>query len=373
MRIALDCRSAFQGMGGIGRYTWSLLHQFAEIGKRHEFVCYFTHLPPPAPLSLADNVSVRVFEAGMIDERLDQLILPSLLEEDEIDLYHNPTFSIPSIHGQTKLVSTVHDVVFHRHPERVEPRLRQYLDAATRRACRGADRLITVSEFSKGEIAEAYSVDASKLEVIHNGVHSPRVSPGTSFHRSLADLGLTPGGYVLYVGSIERKKNIGVLLDAFAILTDSVEFRGLKLVLAGTHVPVDLELGARLRQASSKGDVLLPGHVADEVLESLYAAASAFVYPSLYEGFGLPPLEAMLRGVPTIVAGTSSLPEVVGDAALIVDPDDASGLSAAIASVVRDGMLRSDLVRKGRLRAAEFTWRRSAERHLALYEKVARS
>jgi len=230
MRIALDERSVFRGMGGIGRYAWSLLLRLAETDRENSYVCYFTHLSPPEPVRLPPNFQIRIFEAGMIDERFDQTILPAQLEEDRVDVYHNPTFAVPVVRGRARTVATVHDVVFRRHPDLVEPRLRHYLNVATVRACRHADRIITVSEFSKRELLDLYDVDEDRVHVIHNGVEP---APSGTTATGVASLGLAPGNYVLYVGSIEPKKNVELLLLAFREAALRLG-PSIKLVLAGS-------------------------------------------------------------------------------------------------------------------------------------------
>lgn len=369
MRIGLDCRSAFAGMGGIGRYAWSLLQEFRTLASKHEVFCYFSHHAPPAPLQVPENFRVRVIEAGMVDERFDQFVLPGLLEEDEIDVYHNPTFSVPTIHGKTRLISTVHDVVFAKRPDLVEPRLNEYLHRATSRAARGASRIITVSNFSAREISECYGVSSSAITVIPNGVHA--AAQQTTDPREVRQrLGVPAEGYVLYVGSIEPKKNLELLLQALNIRKQA-DGKPMHLVLAGSHGACAKSLRDKIEACVKNGEATLTGHVTDSELEALYAGSVLFVYPSLYEGFGLPPLEAMLRGVPTIVADATSLPEVVGDAALRVDPCNPEALAGAIGSVLADASMRDQLSGMGRLRAAEFTWWKSAEAHLRVYEEVA--
>jgi glycosyltransferase involved in cell wall biosynthesis len=375
MRIAFDCRAAFQGMGGIGQYAWSLLREYAGMETSNHFVCYFTHLDPPETIPLPPNFTRRVFKAGMIDERFDQLILPSLLKEDRIDLYHNPTFAVPVIRDGATTVATVHDVVFKRHSQLVEPKLRHYLDAATRRACRTADSLITVSEFSKSEIVELYGVDPGRIIVIPNGVRPP-VPASESRDRSavrLTPLGLSTGAYVLYVGSIEPKKNINLLVSAFRMAADRLPGFPLKLALAGSRAGGVYPIERRIAELGIAGRVAVLGYVPADLLEDLYSHALMFVYPSLYEGFGLPPLEAMARGVPTIVSNSSSLPEVVGGDALIVDPAKPESLAEAIIKLAEGPLLREDLARRGLERAKRFSWRRSAEAHLDVYEMAVRS
>jgi len=355
MRIGLDCRSIYKGMGGIGRYAWCLLSELAALDRENEYVCYFTHLEPHAPIELPERFRIRKFKAGMIDERFDQLILPALLEEDRLDVYHNSTFSVPAIRTSAKTVATIHDVVFRRHPDLVEPGLRAYLDRATRRACRTADRIVTVSEFSKKELCELYPVSSERVQVIHNGVSTPplvqsRMSQGKS--------------NVLYVGSIEPKKNIELLLKAFSLLREGP----LRLVLAGSRGCYPLE--QRIKEFGLGDSVVALGYVSESELESLYANALVFVYPSHYEGFGLPPLEAMARGVPTVVSNSSSLPEVVGEGAVLVDPKDAEGLAKILVRLAKDEHERRTWSERGKVRAATMTWKTCARTHLDLYQSL---
>jgi glycosyltransferase involved in cell wall biosynthesis len=372
VRIALDCRCVFKGMGGIGRYTWSLLNEYTSLDLENDYVCYFTRLEPPAPLRLSSRFRVRVFEAGMIDERFDNLVLPSALEEDQIDLYHNPTFAVPVVRTRARTVATVHDAVFRRHPNLVEPGLRNYLDHATRRAEKHADHLITVSEFSKREIKSLYQVSEERITAIPNGVRLPNSEKSDSKDAEsvLQGRGLSPAGYILYVGSIEPKKNIDLLLQAFKEVLLRGERKGVRLALAGSRGAGQYSIEERIADLGLCENVVVLGYVSEEFLETLYREALAFVYPSLYEGFGLPPLEAMARGVPTIVSDSSSLPEVVGDAGIVVDPKSPALFAQAILDLLKSPTLRQELSKKGAERSHLFTWRQSAKRHLAVYRSI---
>jgi glycosyltransferase involved in cell wall biosynthesis len=308
----------------------------------------------------------------MIDERFDQLVLPTALEEDEVDVYHNPTFAVPLIRTRARRISTVHDVVFRRHPELVEPRLRSYLDRATERAARHADHLITVSEFSRREITALYAVEPKRISAIPNGVDVP--SSGQSSNESvLLPGGLAPGKYVLYVGRIEAKKNISTLLLAWKEVYRARADRSLKLALVGSGDPREYPLEEKIQENGLGESVQALGYVPEGALENLYRHALVFVYPSLYEGFGFPPLEAMARGVPTIVSDASSLPEVVGQDAVLVDPVGPGALSRALIDLIDRPDKRNDLSARGRKRASEFTWARSALRHREIYASVMRA
>jgi glycosyltransferase involved in cell wall biosynthesis len=251
----------------------------------------------------------------------------------------------------------------------VPGRLRDYLDRATDRSCRSADRLITVSAFSRSEISDLYHDSlrgaTEEIEVIHNGVIPP-LRHGV--HDSRAPEGPK---YLLYVGSVEPKKNILGLLEAFQTVTRAAPHRELRLMLAGSHDSKSFPIDAKLKLLGLEGKVSLLGHVSEDALEDLYAHALMFIYPSFYEGFGLPPIEAMARGIPTIVSSTSSLPEVVGDAAVTVDPERPSDLARAILELAGDEKKRVALSLKGVQRARAFSWKRSAEKHLALFESLA--
>jgi glycosyltransferase involved in cell wall biosynthesis len=289
----------------------------------------------------------------MIDPEFEQIRLPALLEDLRTDVYHGTCFSVPMAPGGTKTVATVHDVVFRRRPELVEPKLRGYLDRWTGVSCEYANAVVTVSEHSRREILELYGRDA---RVIPNAVSAEL------FEVERATLPGPP--YVLYVGSIEPKKNVEELILGFDALLAESEALPYHLVLAGsaTYTPA---LPERLRDR-----VHVLGHVPEGHLLKLYGGASAFAYLSEYEGFGLPPLEAMAAGVPTVVSNRTSLPEVTGGAATVVDPKDVEGVARGLAQAL---LAKDELgVERGKNAARRFSWRKSAEALAALYEEIAR-
>ncbi|HZU99355.1 MAG TPA: glycosyltransferase family 1 protein [Planctomycetota bacterium] len=350
MRIVLDCRSVFDGMGGIGRATASLARELPRaLTKGQELALIFGARRPKEPL--AQNVQEVTADAAMIDPEFEQIRLPALLEELRADVYHNPCFATPLAPGAAKTIATVHDVVFKRRPDLVEPKLRTYLDRWTQTSCEYADAVLTVSDYSRREIQKLYGRDAS---VIPNAV-------GEEFFR-IERKPIDGPPFVLYVGSIEPKKNVEELILGFDALFAKKRDLEHHLVLAGSvsYMPAVPE--------RAKSRVHFLGHVPEEHLRRLYGAASAFAYLSEYEGFGLPPLEAMAAGVPTVVADRTSLPEVTDGAAELVDPqkptDVARGLGAALEG--RD-QLR---IERGRKAAARFEWQKSARMLAEVYEAV---
>lgn len=370
-RIALDCRSVFPCMGGIGRHTANLARALAGVDGRNEYVLVFTHRKGESALTATETFRELSFEAGMIDQHWEQLQLPTVLSDNDIELYHNTCFSLPVVQTTRWRIATVHDVVFRVHPGLVDPGLCDYLDRWTEHSLDAADSVITVSEFSKGEIVRAYGTPPEKIHVIYNGVEArfdPTSAAGAGGHvRGKYNL---PDSFVLYVGALEPKKNIDRLLAAFALLVKSGEAQGRKLVLAGGRGGRDYDAKTAIARAGIAEHVLVTGYVDDEDMVSLLQAADLFVYPSLYEGFGLPPLEAMACGVPTVVSDATSLPEVVGEGALIAPAEDVGGLAETMARGLRDETLRRQLADRGRRRAAEFTWERAAQQTLALYDAV---
>ena len=383
MKVLFDARSVFQGMGGIGRATAALAREIPrQLGAGDELLILRTkggHARAPlqevgrartpqghgnAPLHDGSNPAVQELECegAMIDPCFEQAVLPGLLEEHRVDLFHGTCFAVPVAPSTVAKVATVHDVVFRRHPELVDPRLADALDRATAIACSTADRIVTVSNHARGEIAALYGRDRGVV-VVPNGVAESflgverRAPPDAPF--------------ILYVGSLERKKNVPALLRGFAALLRRAPELPHQLVLVGGAGGQAFDLEAALAEVGDARErVHVLGHVPEPTLHALYAAADAFVYLSAYEGFGLPPLEAMAAGVPTLVADRSSLPEVVGGAALRVNADDADEVSAALQRLLVDRELRATLAREGRERAALFRWETSARLLVELYREV---
>ncbi|MCO5164813.1 MAG: glycosyltransferase family 4 protein [Planctomycetes bacterium] len=359
--MLLDCRSVFDGMGGIGRATAELARNLPDaLASGEELLLLVGARPPRAPLGPAEVIPT---QAGMIDSAFEQVQLPGLIEQLEVDVYHGTCFATPLVADRAARVATVHDVVFRRHPELVEPGLRAYLDRWTRVSCELAEAVVTVSEFSRQEIAVLYGRPLDEIEVVPNAVDerfkqvSRRPPPGLP--------------YLLYVGSMEAKKNVSALLSAFATLLRREPGLPHVLVLVGGGGGAPFDLAAAIAAEPGLAPRVHPlGRVPDEAVLSLLGSADLFVYPSEYEGFGLPPLEAMAAGVPTIVSNRASLPEVVGDGAVVVDPHDREGFASAMARLLTSAGAREALVRRGRRRASSFSWRSAAERLAGVYRQA---
>ncbi len=371
MKIALDCRSVFPGRGGIGRYAASLAKTLTQIDTRNEYLLLTTERQTE-PITRDGRVTQLALKAAMIDEIWEQLHLPTVLEDRKVDLYHNPCFSLPVVKTTRWRVATVHDVVFRRHPELVNPTLRDYLDRWSEHALDVADAIITATEFSKRDIVETYGALAKRIEVIPHGVEQRfQRREDRNAAAALRKKYKLPRRFVLYVGAIEAKKNIDRLLEAFAMLVRNGRHGDRKLVLAGGQGGGAYDLEQATKQVGLQGHVVYVGYVSDEDVVTLMNLADLFVYPSLYEGFGLPALEAMACGTPTVVSDATCLPEVVADGALIAPAEDAAGLAERMAQVLNDKKLEEMLIQRGVRRAREFGWERTARWTLELYESVA--
>ncbi|MFB3066418.1 MAG: glycosyltransferase family 4 protein [Planctomycetota bacterium] len=290
----------------------------------------------------------------------DHIVTPAVLQRLQPDVYHNTKNVLPFV-APCPAVVTVHDLAYHHFPETFSRAARIYLRAHTVHAVRRASRVVTVSQHARRDLIETLKVPEHKVAVAYNGV-------AKSFRdalppQPLADLRRP---YVLSVGTIQARKNLDVLVDAIELVRNR-DGLDVELAIAGRR-------GWRTEafdRAVKRTPVRLLGVVADADLPALYAHAAVFVQPSSYEGFGLTAAEAMVMGAPVVAANAGSLPEVVGDCALLVPPRDAKALAEALLRLLEDPQQARELGEAGRVRAQRFTWEASAEAHVAVYRAVA--
>ena len=293
--------------------------------------------------------------------------LPLAAARAGVDVIHAPAYTSPLWSG-APVVLTIHDVSYERHPEWYPYRRDVMRRMFYRRSARTAARVLTDSEFSAGEIAAAYQIPRERITVAPLGV-SDHFAPVDRPNETLPARVTTP--FLLHVGDLHERRNLPLVVHAMFEAQRRPGMPPLSLVLAG----VDRGLGDRLRTYARKADspdaVVCLGPVTDSQLLSLYRGAAALVYPSRYEGFGLPVLEAMACGTPVIASRAASIPEVLGDAGVLLDPDDEPGWAKAIAEVVNDEWQKGRMRKAGLTRAREFTWARTASITLDAYRQVA--
>ncbi|MBC7235422.1 MAG: glycosyltransferase family 4 protein [Chloroflexi bacterium] len=374
MRFALDGRYIQDHFPGIGRYTYSLARALAGLLSDETLLLLYDphvenrHYPLQAllehPRVEGVQVSAGVFGPGQ------QWILPKLLGRWKANCYHSPYFVVP-YWGRCPMVVTIHDLIPELCPDALpNPRLRFLFRALARRTCRRAQAVLTGSEATRQDLQRLWGVSAERLVTTPYGVDAAFYPRSDA---EVTDLGRRlglPERYVLYVGINKPHKNLVRLIEAWGRVPEGVR-KGAELVLAGKEDPRYPEVRQAIARWGLEHAVRMLGIVDDADLPSLYSGALAFVFPSLYEGFGLPVLEAMACGAPVLASERASLSEVVGDAGLTFDPMDVDTLRDLLARLLSDADLRRDLSVRGRARAAEFTWERTAIATLAVYRHVA--
>jgi len=350
-------------------YAVNLLNALARTARSQDTIIAAVARPGDAGARLdlrKNDLVVQVSESPFRRMLVD---LPALARRHGADVLH-VTYAGPLL-CHCPMVVTVHDVSFRRNPEWFSPRDRLVLNTGIGATLRRARAVITISRFSRGEISRFYGIPEALIHVTH-------LAPGAAVAGQQSAAGAAPSGkfsnlrpYVLAVGNLQPRKNLARLASAFA----GVCRRGAphRLVIAGKAEWKESDVYRAIRECGIEDRVVLPGYVPDGDLPDLYRDADVFVFPSLYEGFGLPVLEAMACGAPVVCSSAASLPEVAGDAALMADPNDTGSIENALMEVISDPVLRASLRAKGQARAAGFSWRRTAEETLAVYRSVLRS
>lgn len=375
MHIGLDARYASDHFPGIGRYTAGLTRALAELGRGHTLTLIVSPRAARGRYdlgALAQLPGVAVATLPLSPFGLaQQIAVPALARRLRLDVLHSPYFLKPYRGLPCPSVVTVYDLLGWRFPRTLSWRGRLFYRAGMRAALRTAAAVVTISESARAEIAQAYSLPPGRLVVTPLAADRrfrPRPPAEVASLRARLDL---PERYVLYVGSNKPHKNLVRLVQAWERALAEGVTGGATLVLAGHVDRKHRELRPLLARLGPTGRVRVLANVADEDLPGLYTGAAVFAFPSYYEGFGLPPLEAMACGAPVLCGRASSLPEVVGDAALLVDPFSVDQLTAGLARLLGDPALRRELGGRGQRRALEFSWRRTALETLRVYERVA--
>ncbi len=367
MRIGIDARLVHYQKAGISQYTVQLMQALALLPGDDEFTI-FQSVHDKAPIIDRDRFSTRHLITPS-HHRLEQYLLPLEIAATRIELLHSPDF-IPPLKAGVKSVITIHDLVFMMYPHFLTKASARYygqIDQAVRRA----DGIIAVSQATKRDVMSLLGVPEQKVTVIHEAASAAfrPMNKEKAKQQIQGNLGVT-GDFLLFVSTIEPRKNLPTLLRAFRQLLDSYD-SSVKLVVAGSRGWLFDEVFDLTERLDLTENVLFVGRVSNQELVALYNAAEALVLPSLYEGFGLTPLEAMACGTPVVVSNVSSLPEVVGDAGLTFDPTDAEELTVALSRVLHDSELRTKLQTKGLKRAATFSWEKAARQTLELYHQLA--
>ena len=374
MKIAIDVRTVTPVRSGVGNYVLHLLRGLYSVAPEEDFFL----VGQPANLKvIGENASSDLLhqtgishESHPVGDLWEHFYLPKVLKENRVDVMHGPATLVPLLPAGYATVVTIHDLVAFLFPETIPRKYALYMRWLITRVVKRADRIISVSENTKQDLIQVLGVRPNKITVVHEAAQ-PGFSPVED--RDLLDkvarrYGID-GPFVYHVGNIEPRKNLVRLIRAFLLMRSRTK-RKVKLVITGQKGWLTGRLFKALDGKDLHEDVVFTGYVPHQDLPLLMNAAEAFVFPSLYEGFGLPALEAMRCGTPVVTSNISSLPEIVGKAAVLVDPYDEKSIAAGLQSVVEDQDLRRELSHKGLAQAELFSWEKAAEETLDVYRRA---
>ncbi len=369
MRIGIDARTVLGRKTGDRSYTLGLIHGLAAVGGEHEFVLYVDADPAGALEPPAPNFCVHTITRPK--GRLWTLLgLPAAARHDALDVLH-VQYMLP-FRSPCPVVTTIHDVSFRLHPEWFTLRDRLVFRMGLPGSLRRAAAILAVSECTKDDIVREYGVPAEKIHVTHNALPPDFQAPGpdADAEQTIARYGISRP-YVLFVGVLQPRKNPVRIVRSFVRAKRKANLPHV-LAMVGKRGWLYDDVFAAVEELGAEQDVIFTGYAEDEDLPALYAAADLFLFPTLYEGFGIPVLEAFACGTPTITSRVAGNAETARDAALLVDPYSEEDIARSIVEALTNEELRDGLRRRGLARAREFSWRRTAELTLACYEEVAR-
>ncbi len=367
MRIGIDARLVYYHQAGIGQYILRLSQALAQIDREDQFTIFKSRKDKTHIVDQANFKNEQLWTPS--HHRFERLAMSLELTPFSLDVLHSPDF-IPPSRTRCPSVITMHDLAFLLYPRFLTRESARYYGQVDL-AARQADHIIAVSESTKRDTVRFLGVPEDKITVIYEAAH-PLFTPVTNNETlsRVRERYQLPQDFILFVSTVEPRKNLPTLLRAFRRLRDNYKSEAV-LAVAGNRGWLFEEVDQVVSELNLGDAVRFLGGVPNEELVYLYNAAKLFVLPSFYEGFGLPPLEAMACGTPVIVSNVSSLPEVVGDAGILISPEDIEGLTVAMWRVLTDEKMRRELREKGLKRARVFSWERAARETLAVYRQVA--
>jgi len=374
MRIAIDARMG-DTSGGIEVYIIELISHLADIDKNNQYFVIVNKHGDGSFVPSTDNLTILVSSITRRHYFLKDLwslfFLPFLLKTSNIDIYFNPRYVLPIFKGNIKMVVTMHDMIAFLYPE-IWPgisgfRIRKYIKLSTQRA----DAILTISNWAKKDIVRILDVPKDKIKVIYNGINKKlfKPIPGLSLQRLVKRKYAIRKKFILTVGPLGARKNHHRLIDAYSILPKCIR-EDYQLIVTGEKKGTYNNLLKKVRKTCPADDIVFTGFIPEKEMPMVINAASLFIFPSLYEGFGIPLLEAMACGTPILASNISSIPEVAGDAALLFDPYNINEMANAIDKAINDKDLRQKLVRKGFKQIKKYSWENTAKEILGVFEEV---
>jgi glycosyltransferase involved in cell wall biosynthesis len=370
MLIGIDAsRATRRERTGTENYSLNLIRHLVALESDHCYRLYFNRPPPIELFPTTADLQRRVMPFPRL---WTHLRLSWEMTRQPPDVLFVPAHVLPLVHPQPSVV-TVHDLGYLHYPGAHRLLDRLYLDLSTRYNARAARRVIAVSQATKDDLVQHYGIEPDKITVVYSGYDETMqpVEDEATIKEVKARYGIG-GDYVLYVGTLQPRKNLGRLLEAYATVrkqaNDNRKGEAPRLVIAGRKGWLYDQIFRQVEQLGLETEVIFTGYVPQDDLPALLSGARLFVFPSLYDGFGLPVLEAMACGTPVLCSNVASLPEVAGEAALLVDPLDVKGMAEDMERLLRDEGLRSQLVERGFQQVRRFSWERCARETLAVLE-----
>jgi len=383
MKIGIDARML--GYSGIGRYTENLMREILQIDKKNKYVLFVQKSKEGFkkfinPESKISNLKIVEVDAPIYSFK-EQYNFLKAVNNEKLDVMHFTHFNRPIFYNRPSVV-TIHDLTPIYFPGKKRSSFIEQFAyrLVLRAALKKANRIIAISNFTKNDILKNFPfINNKKIKVIYEGIHFATTAKLKIKNKKrkniLENWKLKIGNYLLYVGVWREHKNLIGLIRAFEKLKSinhKSKFLNLKLVIVGKPNPYYCEVQEMAERSPFKKEIIFTGYLPDEELSFLYQNAAAFVFPSFYEGFGLPPLEAMEYRCPVVSSNAASLPEILGDAALYFNPYDIDDMVDKIKKIIQDKKLRNDLIEKGKKRVLKYSWQKMAQETLKVYNEITK-
>ena len=372
MKIGIDARMYRSGVAGIGRYSQNLISNLLKIDSDDQLVLFMTDEDYKEFKQLKlETPNVKVVITNIPHYSLaEQTQLPKIIKKEKVDLMHFLNFNYP-VNYKGKFIVTIHDLTLIKFPDtakKTNTLKRSAFNFVMKKACQNAVKVIAISNNTKRDIEDIFHIDANKIQVIYESADDKIfVDVKDSDIDKLKKQYNIDSPVILYVGQYRPHKNLPGLVEAFGKIRNEMPC---KLVLVGKPDLAHKRLKESIDKTGKKDHIVMPGFVSDNELALWYKLATVFAFPSLYEGFGLPGLEAMQAGTPVVAADNSVLPEIYSEAAIYFDPFETQDIADKIKEVLVNDKLRADLIQKGRVRVKHFSWKKMAEETLDLYHQI---
>lgn len=369
MKIGIDGRAANWYRGtGIGTYTYQLLNNLNKVDNDNDYLIF---LPESSSLNLKDNFKVEATKGAVSENFWDEVRVPNILSNQQMELYHVPQNGVGLSDNIDCLKAiTLHDIIPLRMPETTSDRLRKIFNEELPKIINSCEGIITVSEFSKQDIAKEFNFPKDKIFVTHLAAEDIyRPLSKCKCKKIIEKKYGIEDDFILYVGGFSPRKNILGIINAFSLINKDVK-SNVKLVITGRKGISYNNYKSRVDELNLGDSVIFTDFIPLEDLPIFYNASELLVYPSFYEGFGLPPLEAMACGTPVIVSNVTSLPEICHDSALMINPYDIDELSYAMERVLSDSLLKLTMVQKGLMKSSNYSWELTAKQTIEAYKSM---